>query len=128
VVSFTARLLYPRHPLNRRLGRPQNRSGGRGKEKNLAPTGTRTPTPRPPSPFPVATPTELSRREPNNNWNRRNGNNNTINQSNQGYGFLILMNCAYTVMWIENAKSECANCVCSGTDCTFNHIKTVTYV
>jgi hypothetical protein len=31
----------PRYPLGRRLGGPQNRSGRRGEEKNLALTGTR---------------------------------------------------------------------------------------
>jgi hypothetical protein len=48
-VSFTPRPLYPRrkiplYPLARRLCGPQNRSGRRGEEKNLAPTRTRTPT------------------------------------------------------------------------------------
>jgi hypothetical protein len=53
VTSFTTRPPYPRgssppYPLNMRLGgEPQNRSGRRTKEKNLAPTGTRTPTPLP---------------------------------------------------------------------------------
>jgi hypothetical protein len=42
VVSFTPRPLYarrrsPRYPLDRRLGRPQSRSGRRGGEKNLLP-------------------------------------------------------------------------------------------
>jgi hypothetical protein len=36
----------PRYPLDRRLGVPQNRSGWRGEEKILYPTGTRTPTPQ----------------------------------------------------------------------------------
>jgi hypothetical protein len=49
-VSFTPWQLYPlgkspRYPLERRLGGPQNRSGRRGEEKILAPTGTRNPTP-----------------------------------------------------------------------------------
>jgi hypothetical protein len=35
----------PRHPLDRRLGGPQSRSGRRGGEKILNPTGTRIPTP-----------------------------------------------------------------------------------
>jgi hypothetical protein len=34
----------PRYPLDRKLGGPQSRSGRRGEEKNLDPTGTRTPT------------------------------------------------------------------------------------
>jgi hypothetical protein len=34
------------YPLDRRLGEPQSRSGRRGEEKILDPTGTRTPTPR----------------------------------------------------------------------------------
>jgi hypothetical protein len=47
VVSFTPRPLYPRgksprYPLDRRLGGPQSRSGRRGEEKILDPTGTRT--------------------------------------------------------------------------------------
>jgi hypothetical protein len=50
VVSLMPRPLYPRgkspgYPLDMRLGGPQNRSGQRGEEKNLAPTGARTPTP-----------------------------------------------------------------------------------
>jgi hypothetical protein len=49
-VSFTPRPLYPRrksprYPLDRRLGGPQSRSGRRGEDKILVPTGTRTPTP-----------------------------------------------------------------------------------
>jgi hypothetical protein len=48
VVSFTPLPLYPRgkssrYPLDRRLGGPQSRSGQRGEEKVLDPTGTRTP-------------------------------------------------------------------------------------
>jgi hypothetical protein len=39
-----------RYPLNRGLGEPQNRSGRRGEEKNLASTRTRTSTPRSSSP------------------------------------------------------------------------------
>jgi hypothetical protein len=51
VVSITPLLLYPRGksprcPLDRRLGGPQSRSGQRGEEKILDPTGTLTPTPR----------------------------------------------------------------------------------
>jgi hypothetical protein len=40
----------PRYPLDRRLSGPQSRSGRRGEEKILDPTGTRTPTPRSSSP------------------------------------------------------------------------------
>jgi hypothetical protein len=66
VVSFTPRPLNPRgksprYPLDRRLGGPQCRSGKRGEEKILEPTGTWTPTPRSSSPYPVAIPTTLSR-------------------------------------------------------------------
>jgi hypothetical protein len=50
----------PPYPLDRKLGGLQSQSGGRGEEKNLAPTGTRTPTTRPSSPQPVAIPTVLS--------------------------------------------------------------------
>jgi hypothetical protein len=51
VVSFTPRPLYPRekspwYPLDRRLGEHQSRSGRRGEENILEPTGTRTPAPR----------------------------------------------------------------------------------
>jgi hypothetical protein len=54
VVSFTVRPLYPRgmgnrYPLDWRLGGPQNRSGRRGEEQNLAPTRTRNAT-QPPKP------------------------------------------------------------------------------
>jgi hypothetical protein len=35
----------PRYTFDR-LGGPQNRSGRRGEDKNLAPAGTRTPAPR----------------------------------------------------------------------------------
>jgi hypothetical protein len=45
MVSFTLRPLYPRDPLVSKLGGPEIPSGGRGEEKNLAPTGTRNPTP-----------------------------------------------------------------------------------
>jgi hypothetical protein len=41
-----ALLLYPRYPLDRRLGGPQSRYGRRGGEKILDPTGIRTPTHR----------------------------------------------------------------------------------
>jgi hypothetical protein len=55
VVGFTPRPLYSRgkntrYPLDRRLCGPQSRSGRRGEEKILDPTGTRTPTPRSSSP------------------------------------------------------------------------------
>jgi hypothetical protein len=50
VVSFTSRPLYPRYPVNRRLGGPHSRSGRRGKEKILHPSGTRTQIPRSSSP------------------------------------------------------------------------------
>jgi hypothetical protein len=50
VVSFTPRPLYPRYPLDRRLGGPQSQSGRSGEEKILDPIGTRTPTPRSSSP------------------------------------------------------------------------------
>jgi hypothetical protein len=48
VVSFTPLPLYSRgkehwYPLDGRLGGPQSRSGRRGEEKLLDPTGTRTP-------------------------------------------------------------------------------------
>jgi hypothetical protein len=54
VVIFTSLPLYlrgksPWYLLDRRLGGPQNRSGRRGGEKILDPTGTRTLTPRPSS-------------------------------------------------------------------------------
>jgi hypothetical protein len=39
VVNFTPRPLYPRYPLERRLGGPQSRSGRSGEEKILDPTG-----------------------------------------------------------------------------------------
>jgi hypothetical protein len=42
--------LYPRYPLDKRLGGPQIRSGLRGKEKILDPTGILNPGPRSPSP------------------------------------------------------------------------------
>jgi hypothetical protein len=51
----------PRYSLDRGLGGPQSRSGRRGEEKILDPTGTRTPTPRSSSPQSVAIPTALSR-------------------------------------------------------------------
>jgi hypothetical protein len=50
VVSFTPRPLYPRYPLDRMLGEPWSRSGRRGEEQILAPTGTRTLNPRSSSP------------------------------------------------------------------------------
>jgi hypothetical protein len=46
---FISRERPPRYPQNRRLGGPQSRSGGRGKEKIIDSTGIRTPTPRPSS-------------------------------------------------------------------------------
>jgi hypothetical protein len=36
----------PRYPLDRKLGGPQNRSGRRGEEKILEPTGTQNPPAR----------------------------------------------------------------------------------
>jgi hypothetical protein len=62
MVSFTPRPIYPRgkspgYP----LGEPQNRSGPRGEQKILDPTGTRTPTPLSSSPQPVPVLTALSR-------------------------------------------------------------------
>jgi hypothetical protein len=49
MVSFRPLPLCPlgkglRYPLDRRLGGPQSRSGRRGEEKILEPTGTQTPT------------------------------------------------------------------------------------
>jgi hypothetical protein len=44
-VRFTTGERAPRYPLDRRLGGPQSRSGGR-EEKILDYTGARTPTPR----------------------------------------------------------------------------------
>jgi hypothetical protein len=49
--SFTPRPFYSRvrsaqYPMERRLGGAQSRSGRRGEEKILDPTGTRTPIPR----------------------------------------------------------------------------------
>jgi hypothetical protein len=41
------RPLYPRYPLDRKLGGPQSQSGRRGEEKILDPTGTRTPVVQP---------------------------------------------------------------------------------
>jgi hypothetical protein len=51
MVNLKPRPLYPRgqsprNQLDRRLSGPQNRSGLRGEDKILAPTGTRTPTSR----------------------------------------------------------------------------------
>jgi hypothetical protein len=37
IVSFMFRPLYPRYPLDRRLGRPRSRSGRSGEEKNSKP-------------------------------------------------------------------------------------------
>jgi hypothetical protein len=45
VVSVKPWPLYPRYPLDRRLGGPQSRSGRRGEEKILDPTGTRNSDP-----------------------------------------------------------------------------------
>jgi hypothetical protein len=50
----------PWYPLDRRLGRPQSRSGRHGEVKILDSTGTRTPTSRSSSPWPVAITTALS--------------------------------------------------------------------
>jgi hypothetical protein len=66
VVSFTPLPLYPRgksplYTLDMRLRGPHSRSGRRGEEKILDPTGTRTPIPRSSSLWPVAIPTALSR-------------------------------------------------------------------
>jgi hypothetical protein len=66
VVSFTPLPLCPcgkcpRYPLDRRLGGPQSRSGRRGEDKILEPSGAQTPTPLSSSPLPVAVPTTLSR-------------------------------------------------------------------
>jgi hypothetical protein len=52
IVTFTSLSFYARgkttqYPLDRRLCKPQNRSGRRGEEKILEPTWTRTPTPLP---------------------------------------------------------------------------------
>jgi hypothetical protein len=60
VVSFTSRPLYPRYPLNKRLGGPQSWSGRHGEVRILAPTGTRTPNPWSSSPYPVAIPAVFS--------------------------------------------------------------------
>jgi hypothetical protein len=43
VTSFTPRPLYPRYPLDRRLGGPENQPGWfKEEKKNLAPTATGT--------------------------------------------------------------------------------------
>jgi hypothetical protein len=47
---FTSGEKSLRYPLDRSLGGPQNRSGRRGEEKILDPTGTRIPTPSSSSP------------------------------------------------------------------------------
>jgi hypothetical protein len=44
VISFTPRPLYPRYPLDRRLGGPQSRFGWRSERKILDSTGTWIPT------------------------------------------------------------------------------------
>jgi hypothetical protein len=51
MAKFMSRPLHPwgksrRYPLDTRLGGPQSRSGCRGEEKIIDPTGSRTPTPR----------------------------------------------------------------------------------
>jgi hypothetical protein len=46
-LHFLAALAPEKQPPVRELSGPQSRSGRRGEEKNVAPTGTRTPTPRP---------------------------------------------------------------------------------
>jgi hypothetical protein len=56
VVSFTPRPLYPWYILDRRLGRPQSRSGLYGKEKYLTPAWNQNPDVQP-----VVIPTKLSR-------------------------------------------------------------------
>jgi hypothetical protein len=55
VITFTPQLLYSRgkslwYTSDRRLDGPQNRSGWRREEKNIAPNGTRAPSTRPPRP------------------------------------------------------------------------------
>jgi hypothetical protein len=47
MVSFMPRPLYPRYPLDKRLGGPQNKPGRCGEEKNLAPAGNPTPAVQP---------------------------------------------------------------------------------
>jgi len=37
IISYTLQPLYPRHPLNSRLGGPQNRSENFREEKNIPP-------------------------------------------------------------------------------------------
>jgi hypothetical protein len=59
VVSLTPRPLYPRYPLDRRLGGPQSRSGRSGEEKNLLPLPEIEP--RLSSPVPVAVLTYCTR-------------------------------------------------------------------
>jgi hypothetical protein len=67
VVSFTPRPLYPQgkspwYPLDRRLGRPQSRSGRGGEEKNSQPPpGIERYFPDHPAPSLVAISTDLSR-------------------------------------------------------------------
>jgi hypothetical protein len=65
-ISFRPQPHYPRgkslrYPLDRRLGKSQNRYGRREEEKILVPTGTQTPNPRPCSPYQVGIATALSR-------------------------------------------------------------------
>jgi hypothetical protein len=60
VVNFTPQPLCSRGKMDRSLGGPQRRSGRRGEEKILDPTGNRTPTPRSSSLYPVAIPTILA--------------------------------------------------------------------
>jgi hypothetical protein len=48
-------------PIGWGQGGPQSRSGRRGEEKILDPTGTRTPTPQSSSPWPVAIPNTIAR-------------------------------------------------------------------
>jgi hypothetical protein len=64
VVSFTPRPLYllgksPLYPLDRILNGPQCRSGRRGQEKIIDPTGTRNSIPWTSSPYPLDIPTTL---------------------------------------------------------------------
>jgi hypothetical protein len=62
VVSFTPRRLYPRHPLERRLGGPQSRSERGGDEKNSPHTpAIELPNHDRPARKPVAILTELPR-------------------------------------------------------------------
>jgi hypothetical protein len=48
--SASRSAIYPRYPLDRRLGGPQTRSGCRGEDKILDSTGIPTPSPQSSSP------------------------------------------------------------------------------